>query len=109
VKLFRLAIEGQMGDRLPERLATVTKYDESTGLGDESFTNYDGGTCIGATFNSAGATEASFGTRHFVVTQEGRKIFAATTTLQNKTGAIGGFSNSFTEEKSILSREIDTV
>jgi hypothetical protein len=40
-------------------------YDAATGIGDNANTGYTGGTCVGANFDSTGATVVSTGTVHF--------------------------------------------
>jgi hypothetical protein len=74
----------------------ILNYDSTTGTGDLSFTGYIGGTCSGATFDSAGATKLSSGTVHFVVTDNGKRIDFLITTLTNPAGSIGDFSLSGT-------------
>jgi hypothetical protein len=67
-------------------------YDPTTGTGDGSFTNYFGGTCHGATFDSTGATAVATGTYHFVASKGGKQIDAVVTSLTNSVGSFGGFS-----------------
>ena len=43
-------------------MTKLVHYDSTTGTGDNAFTTYVGGTCIGATFDGSGATEFSTGT-----------------------------------------------
>jgi hypothetical protein len=59
----------------------ITDYDPTTGVGDLSFTSYDGGQCIGATFDSTGATVTNSGTEHFAVSQSGTRIDAIITSF----------------------------
>ena len=66
----------------------ITDYDPTTGLGDLSFIGYDGGQCIGATFDRTGATVTTSGTEHFAVSQSGTRIDAIVTSL---TGAANSF------------------
>jgi hypothetical protein len=73
----------------------VIHYDPTTGTGDESLTEYSGGSCSGAIFNSTGATEVVSGTLHFVISNGGKRIDSVVTAL-NLSG-LGGFSLSFTE------------
>src|SRR5262245_7163016 len=49
----------------------LISYAPATGTGDSSFTEYKGGKCKGATFDSTGATVADTGTLHFTVCQDG--------------------------------------
>jgi hypothetical protein len=66
----------------------ITDYDPTTGVGDLSFISYDGGRCIGATFDSTGATVISSGTEHFAVSQSGTRIDAIVTSF---TGAANSY------------------
>jgi hypothetical protein len=59
----------------------VTKYDPRTGIGDQSLTEYTGGKCNGAIFNSAGATLSVNGTLHFAVSENGNRIDNVVTAL----------------------------
>jgi hypothetical protein len=67
---------------------TITDYDPTTAIGDLSFIGYDGGRCIGATFDSTGATVIYSGTEHFVVSQSGKRIDATVTSF---TGVAGSY------------------
>lgn len=79
-------------DSKVHELVKITDYDPATGVGDASFTNYDGGQCIGAKFDSTGATVTGSGTEHFVVSKGGNRIDVITITLTNSTDSIGSFS-----------------
>ena len=80
-------------DILSEHIVnTLTDYDPATGTGDTSFISYVGGKCVGAKFDKTGATVASTGTNHLVVSQRGDRIDVVTTGLTNSTGSIGAFS-----------------
>jgi len=72
----------------------VVSYDSTTGIGDVSFTAYSGGQCHGATFDKTGATEASSGKSHFVVTAGGSRIDLVTTSINTPSNAIASFSTS---------------
>jgi hypothetical protein len=74
----------------------ITNYDPTTGTGDASFTEYVGGQCHGATFDSKNATVAGTGTYHFAVSNRGKRIDAVLTSIVNPANAIGGFSFSST-------------
>jgi hypothetical protein len=52
---------------------TLLNYDSATGSGNSSFIVYTGGACIGATFDSTGATEVTSGTKHFTVSDDGNR------------------------------------
>jgi hypothetical protein len=78
----------------------TTNYDPTTGIGTSSFTRYSGGSCSGANFNSAGATETSFGTLSFVVTDGGKRIDDVVTQLEGyPTNNVGSVSLFVTEQK----------
>ena len=73
-------------------VSKLLNYDSTTGTGDVSFTNYTGGTCNGATFDSTGATETASGTDHLVVTDGGKRVDFLITNVTDSTGGIGDFS-----------------
>lgn len=73
----------------------ITSYNSATGIGDQTLTEYFGGTCQGAIFNSTGATQVTSGTLHFVVSNG--RIDNVVTTL-NIPGA-SGYSIVFTERQ----------
>jgi hypothetical protein len=78
----------------------ITSYDPNTGLGTKSFTRYSGGSCNGANFNSAGATEISFGTLSFVATDGGKREDEVVTQLEAyPTNNAGTVSLLVTEQK----------
>jgi hypothetical protein len=85
----------------PSQVSTSTNvgkllnYDPATGIGDLSFTAYSGGKCQGATFDATGATIASTGTGHFVVSGGGNRVDGIFTSLTGPSGEFGGFSLSF--------------
>ncbi|MBV8134959.1 MAG: hypothetical protein JO121_04845 [Deltaproteobacteria bacterium] len=80
--------------------AEITNYDPTTGIGTSSFTRYSGGSCSGANFNSEGATETSFGTLQFVVTDGGKQDSQVVTQLEGSpTNNVGSVSLSITEQK----------
>jgi hypothetical protein len=75
----------------------VINYDPSTGTGDLSLTEYFGGSCNGAAFNSSsGGTQVVTGTLHFVVSNGGNRIDSIVTLLHVAGGA-GGYSLKFKE------------
>jgi len=79
-------------------VSKVTNYDPKTGTGDASFTDYFGGQCHGAVFDSTGATVNDTGTNHFAVSDRGKRIdFVVTSLHSNPEGAFGGFSISGTD------------
>jgi len=78
----------------------VTNYDSTTGIGTASFTRYSGGSCNGANFDSTGATEISFGTLQFVVTDGGKREDEVVTQLEGyPTNNAGSISLFVTEQK----------
>jgi hypothetical protein len=60
---------------------TDTSFDPTTGSGTSSFRNYHGGSCIGAAFDSTGATLTATGTDTFVVSDSGNRIETIVTGL----------------------------
>jgi hypothetical protein len=70
----------------------VTNYDPATGSGDESFTNYAGGRCMGSKFDTTGATVLNNGTLHFVASDNGERTDFVVTTLTDSLGDIGAFN-----------------
>jgi hypothetical protein len=72
--------------------ATVTDFNPNTDSGDESFTTYFGGSCNGSVIDTTGATQASTGTLHFVVSQKGTRLDSIVTALQDPNNSIGDFS-----------------
>src|SRR5262249_48860771 len=79
----------------------LTNYDPTTGIGDQSLTEYSGGKCNGAIFNSAGATQSVTGALHFAVSENGNRIDNVVTSLSfsgpNGTVPATNFSLTFTE------------
>jgi len=57
-------------------VSKLTTYDPSTGVGDGVVTIYIAGHCNGASFDSTGATVASTGTFHVVVSENGNRVDA---------------------------------
>lgn len=77
----------------------VTQYDPNTGTGDMSLTEYSGGTCHGANFNSAGATQSVSGILHFAISDNGKRIDSIVTSLTLSTGGPSNYSITFTERQ----------
>jgi hypothetical protein len=73
-------------------VGTVKSYDPATGSGDGTFTSYSGGKCVGASFNSTGATVNITGTFHFVVGKDGKRVDFLATSLTDPIGGVGDFS-----------------
>lgn len=74
----------------------ATDYDPATGTGDTSFVEYNGGKCVGASFDNSGATVISTGTPHLAVSENGHRIDIVTTGLTNSVGSYGSFTLSST-------------
>src|SRR5207249_2122361 len=69
-------------------VSKLISYDPATGTGDVSFTDYIGGQCHGAIFDSTGATLNDTGTEHFTASNHGRRIdFVITSLHSNPEGA----------------------
>jgi hypothetical protein len=77
----------------------VKDYNQNTGTGDESLAEYSGGSCVGANFNSNGATQVTAGTLHFVVSDEGNTINSVITSLSIGGSLASGYSISFRERQ----------
>ena len=73
-------------------VSTTKTYDRETESGDGTFTSYIGGKCMGADFNSAGATITSSGSTHFVVGDDGKRSDVLITSFTDPVGGIGDFS-----------------
>jgi len=74
---------------------TLVDYDSTSGIGHRSVAVYLGGTCSGASFNSAGATKVNGVTHQFVVSNDGNRIDFLLTSFTNPTR--GSFTSSGTE------------
>jgi hypothetical protein len=70
----------------------VTGYRPGLATGDISFTEYSGGTCVGAIFNSSGATMIASGTTHFTGSNGGNRVDAVVTTFIDSIGSVGAFN-----------------
>jgi len=74
-------------------VGTTTSFDPTTGYGTETYNRYRGGSCIGAAFDSTGATLTSTGTGSFVVSDSGNRfefIWASSTSISPVAGAAQG-------------------
>ncbi len=81
------------GTKFPAGVSTTTQvgtttFDPTTGSGTESFSRYAGGSCIGAVFNSTGATKVGTTTRSFVVSDSGDRIETIITSFSTITSAV---------------------
>lgn len=68
----------------------TTTFDPTTGSGTESFSRYAGGSCIGAVFDSTGATLTGTTTRSFVVSDSGNRIESIITSFSSVAGSVQG-------------------
>jgi hypothetical protein len=89
----------------------VIDYDTATGIGDDSFNAFIGGTCKGASFDSSGATPVAEGMGHFVVTRGGARIDSFITkrvvyvSSANHANTVGDFSFSGTQLRQTAQNE----
>jgi hypothetical protein len=60
-------------------VGTTTSFDPTTGSGTINLKGYHGGTCIGADFDSTGATQTNSATFKFLVSDSGNRIEAIST------------------------------
>ncbi len=84
-----------VGTKLPAGVAATTQvgtttFDSTTGSGTESFSRYAGGSCIGAVFDSTGATLTGTTTRSFVVSDSGDRIESIITSFVSVAGSVKG-------------------
>jgi hypothetical protein len=83
--------------RVLQSVIQTTTYDPTTGQGDASLSNYVGGQCTGATFDSTGATLVSNQIYHFALSSGGQRLDFVVTSLIPQAGiGFGGFSLSGT-------------
>ena len=75
-------------------VATPISFDPTTGSGTASFKNYIGGSCIGAVFDSTGATLEETGTFSFDVSDSGNRIESIVTSLTAVDSALGSVAGS---------------
>jgi hypothetical protein len=84
------------GARFPARMnftrtnvSTTTSFDPMTGSGSSSFSQYLGGHCNGAVFDSTGAVLTGTGTQSFMVSDSGNRIETIITRFSVVTNAFG--------------------
>jgi hypothetical protein len=82
----------------------LLSYDSATGTGDASLSEYSGGSCNGASFNSAGATQIVSGSLHFAVSNGenangGDRIDSILTALNVVGAPVPNFAITFTERQ----------
>ncbi len=58
----------------PQRVFTNVSFDPTTGSGTASSSQYRGGSCIGAVFDSTNATLVATGTANYIVSDSGNRI-----------------------------------
>ena len=68
-----LGTKNPAGTQMRTNVGT-SSFDPTTGSGTTNFSRYKGGSCIGAAFDSTGATLTSTGTNSFVVSDSGNRI-----------------------------------
>jgi hypothetical protein len=77
-------------------VAKTLNYDPTTGTGDISATEYNGGKCIGSTFDSTGATEKADFKYHFAASNGGKRVdMIATSANLFVTDTTGNFIGAF--------------
>ncbi len=62
-------------------VSTTTSFDPTTGSGSASFSQYRGGSCAGAAFDSTGAILTGTGTQSFMASDSGNRIDAIVTSF----------------------------
>src|SRR5712692_1260648 len=84
------------GTKFPARInftstnvSTTTSFDPATGSGSSSVSQYRGGRCNGAVFDSTGAALVSTGTQSFMVSDSGNRIDTIITSLSFVTSPFG--------------------
>ena len=82
--------------KLPARInftatnvSTTTAFDPTTGSGSSSVSQYRGGRCVGAMFDSTGAVLTGTGTQSFMVSDSGNRIDTILTSFSMVTSPFG--------------------
>ncbi len=70
-------------------VSTTTSFDLATGSGSSSFSQYRGGRCIGAVFDSTGAVLTGTGTQSFMVSDSGNRMDTIVTSFSVVTNPVG--------------------
>jgi hypothetical protein len=83
---------------------SLLNYDATTGTGDATLSEYSGGSCNGAIFNSTGSTQVVSGSLHFSVSNGengngGDRLDSIITALNIQGVAVANFSIIFTERQ----------
>ena len=84
------------GTKFPARISftatnvsTTTSFDPATGSGSSSVSQYRGGRCVGAVFDSTGAVLTGTGTQSFMVSDSGNRIDTIVTSFSVLTSPFG--------------------
>ena len=70
-------------------VGTITSFDPTTGSGSSSFSQYRGGRCNGAVFDSTGAFLTGTGTQSFMVSDSANRIETILTSISGVTSPFG--------------------
>jgi hypothetical protein len=70
-------------------VSTTTSFDPATGSGSSSFSQYRGGRCVGAVFDSTGAVLTGTGTQSFMVSDSGNRMDSIVTSFSVVTSPFG--------------------
>ena len=70
-------------------VSTTTSFDPTTGSGSDNVSQYHGGRCVGAAFDSTGAILTGTGTQSFMVSDSGNRIDAIVTSFSLVTSPFG--------------------
>ena len=70
-------------------VSTTTSFDPATGSGSSSVSQYRGGRCVGAVFDSTGAVLTGTGTQSFMVSDSGNRIDTIVTSFSVLTSPFG--------------------
>jgi hypothetical protein len=70
-------------------VSTTTSFDPATGSGSSSFSQYRGGRCIGAVFDSTGAVLTGTGTQSLMVSDSGNRMDTIVTSFSVVTSPFG--------------------
>src|SRR5712692_6818978 len=91
-------------------VSTTTSFDPTTGSGSASFSQYRGGSCAGAAFDSTGAILTGTGTQSFLASDSGNRIDAIVTSFSLVTspfGVAGSVKETMPVNKATSIRESD--
>jgi hypothetical protein len=91
-------------------VSATTSFDPTTGSGSDNVSQYHGGRCVGAAFDSTGAILTGTGTQSFMVSDSGNRIDAIVTSFSMVTspfGAAGSIKETMPAIKLTSIRESD--